>query len=101
MPVRATFVLPLMISHSQGAVRDRPLGAGSRPSPAASARSRAIKLKIGRNYTYRGQRRSFLSASCAAPAGFPGAIFPFARGSFHFADGRKLDTTLTRDCRVR
>ena len=47
------------------------------------------------------QRRSFISASCAAPAGFPGAIFPFARGTFHFADGTQVDTTLTRDCRVR
>ena len=48
-----------------------------------------IDLTIGRNYTYRGQRRSFISASCPAPAGFPGAIFSLARGSFYFADGKK------------
>jgi hypothetical protein len=60
-----------------------------------------IDLRIGRNYTYRGQQHSFLSASCPAPAGFPGAIFSLARGSFFFADGRKLETTLTRTCRVR
>ena len=60
-----------------------------------------IDLTIGRNYTYRGQRRSFISASCPAPAGFPGAIFSLARGSFYFADGKKIETTLARDCRVR
>jgi hypothetical protein len=60
-----------------------------------------IQLKIGREYNYRGQRRSFLSASCAAPAGFPQAIFNFARGDFHFADGKTISTVLTRQCRVR
>jgi hypothetical protein len=60
-----------------------------------------IDLKIGRRYRYRGLPRSLLSASCAAPAGFPGAIFNFAKGSFSFANGQRLTTTLTRDCRVR
>lgn len=60
-----------------------------------------IDLTIGRSYSYRGERLSFLSASCSAPAGFSGAIFSLARGSFFFADGRQIDTTLTRNCRVR
>jgi hypothetical protein len=60
-----------------------------------------ISLSFGRHYDYRGRRLSFLSAACAAPSGFPGAIFPFARGSFLFADGRRLTSTAVRDCRVR
>ena len=60
-----------------------------------------IDLEIGRRYRYRGLPRSLLSASCAAPAGFPGAIFNFAKGSFSFANGQRLTTTLTRDCQVR
>ncbi len=48
-----------------------------------------IDLTIGRTYNYRGQRRSFISASCAAPSGFTVGIFPLARGTFFFADGRK------------
>jgi len=60
-----------------------------------------LQLRIGRNYTYRGKRRSYLSAACAAPAGFPGALFSFARGTFTFAGGRTLHTVLTRNCKVR
>jgi hypothetical protein len=61
----------------------------------------AIELKMFRTYRYRGARRSFLSAGCPAPAGFPGAVFPLARTSFGFAGGTELGATLTRSCRVR
>jgi hypothetical protein len=60
-----------------------------------------ISLNLHRDFTYRGRPRSYLSAACAAPAGFPGATFPFARASMAFADGRTLASTLTRSCRVR
>ena len=32
-----------------------------------------VNLTFGRRYVYQGEQRSFLSARCAAPAGFPGA----------------------------
>jgi hypothetical protein len=100
-PVRTTFVLPLTISHRSSDLFGTVLSARI-PSLAGGLGSvTQIDLTIGRNYTYRGRLHSFISASCPAPAGFPGAIFSFARGSFYFADGRKLDTTLSRDCRVR
>ncbi|HEY4778446.1 MAG TPA: hypothetical protein VIH47_02500 [Solirubrobacterales bacterium] len=60
-----------------------------------------ISLSLHRNFTYKGRRRSYLSAACEAPAGFPGASFPFAHASMGFADGRTLSSTLTRSCRVR
>jgi hypothetical protein len=62
---------------------------------------RRINLSLHRNFTYRGQSRSYLSAACDAPAGFPGATFPFAHASMTFADGRTLSSVLTRSCRVR
>jgi hypothetical protein len=62
---------------------------------------RRISLELHRNFTFRGERRSYLSAACDAPAGFPGASFPFARASMSFADGRTLSSTLTRSCKVR
>jgi hypothetical protein len=100
-PARAAFVLPMIISHRPDGRYGTVLSAKI-PTLAGGVGSIAeIDLKIGRNYTYRGQRRSFISASCAAPTGFPGAVFSFARGNFYFADGRKLETTLERDCRVR
>jgi hypothetical protein len=60
-----------------------------------------IALSLHRDFTYRGRPRSYLSAACDAPAGFPGAVFPFARASMTFADGRTLASILTRSCRVR
>ena len=62
---------------------------------------RRISLSLHRNFTYKGQRRSYLSAACDAPAGFPGATFPFAHASMRFADGRTLSSILTRSCKVR
>jgi hypothetical protein len=59
-----------------------------------------IYLKLFRRYVFHGERRSYISAACAAPAGFSGATFPFALAAMKFADGRQLSSTLTRTCRV-
>jgi hypothetical protein len=61
----------------------------------------AIEMELGRSFSYRGTRHSYVSAACPAPAGFPGASFPLARTSFRFADGTEMRATLTRDCTVR
>lgn len=58
-------------------------------------------MELRRTYSYRGKRRSFVSAGCPAPDGFPGAVYPFARGVFEFAGGRRITSTLIRDCKVR
>lgn len=60
-----------------------------------------FSMRLRRTYVYRGKRRSFVSAGCPAPAGFPGAVYPFARGTFEFADGRRVTSTLIRDCKVK
>lgn len=60
-----------------------------------------FEMKLRRIYKYRGERHSFISAGCAAPAGFPGAVYPFARANFGFDGGRRVTTTLVRDCTVR
>ena len=62
---------------------------------------KSISLHLHRLYTYRGKRRSYLSADCPAPAGFPGAVFPLAHASMSFADGVTLSSTVIRSCRVR
>jgi hypothetical protein len=60
----------------------------------------SISLRLHRRFVYRGQQHSYLSASCAAPLGFSRALFPFARTSMTFSDGRVLASTLTRSCTV-
>ncbi len=100
-PVRAAFVLPFEISHRRqgryGAVFSTKI-----PELASGlGYVTEIEMRLGRTYTYKGQRRSFLSASCAAPAGFPGGSFALARATFSFANGQQLATGLSRSCRVR
>jgi hypothetical protein len=60
-----------------------------------------VSMRFSRKFRYQGKEYSFLSARCAAPTGFPGAIFSFTKGTFTFAGGKQLTTTLTRDCTVR
>ncbi|HET9593203.1 MAG TPA: hypothetical protein VFP17_09835 [Solirubrobacterales bacterium] len=60
-----------------------------------------ISLNLRRTFVYRGQKHSYLSAACSAPAGFSTATFPFSKVSMTFADGRKLSSVLIRSCRVR
>jgi len=60
-----------------------------------------IDLTFGRRYVFDGERRSFLSAKCAAPPGFPGGIFTLARGTFSFDNGQRISTSLARNCWVR
>jgi len=100
-PVRTTFVLPLKISRQRQGQFGTLLSARIPTLAGGLGSVTAIDLTVGRTYGYRGQRRSFISASCAAPSGFTVGIFPLARGTFSFADGRTLETTLARACRVR
>ena len=60
-----------------------------------------MNLTFGRRYEVDGEQRSFLSARCAAPAGFPGGIFTLARGSFTFSNGQRINSSLSRNCWVR
>jgi hypothetical protein len=100
-PVRATFVLPLTISSTGNDLFGTILSAKIPTLAGGLGSVTKIDLTIGRDYSYRGHHLSFVSASCPAPAGFPGASFSLARGSFYFAGGTKLETTLSRNCHVR
>jgi hypothetical protein len=60
-----------------------------------------VSLTLKRSFEYRGKSRSYLSAGCPAPKGFPGASFTFARASFAFEGGKTLTSRMTRDCKVR
>ncbi len=61
---------------------------------------KSISLSLHRLYSYRGKRRSYLSASCSAPNGFSVAAFPLARASMTFEGGTTLTSILTRSCKV-
>jgi DNA-binding beta-propeller fold protein YncE len=60
-----------------------------------------LRMSLRRRFSYNGHSRSFLSAGCPAPAGFPSAAFPLAKTSFAFAGNLTLDAVLTRTCKAR
>lgn len=101
VPVRFTLVVPLVIGHRKEGDFGTVLRARIPKVASGLGSVTEIELEIGRRYSFRGQRRSYASAACGAPAGFPGAVFPFARASFRFEAHREIRTTLVRDCRVR
>jgi hypothetical protein len=100
-PAQVTLVLPFKVIRQNAGAFGTVLSAQIPKIAGELGYVTDISLEIGRRYRYRGLPRSLLSASCAAPAGFPGAIFNFAKGSFSFANGQRLTTTLTRNCQVR
>jgi hypothetical protein len=99
-PIRLTLVIPIRISPHAGQF-GTVLTTTVPKLAGGSASITQLKLKIGRQFSAGGERRSYLSAACAAAPGFPGAVFPFARSSFSFSDGRTLHTVLSRNCQVR
>lgn len=100
-PVEATVVLIFKISHPDRGRYGTVLTTRIPRIAADLGYVTDLSLVFGRRYRHRGEARSFLSARCAAPAGFPGTLFNFAKGSFSFANGQTVTTALVRDCLVR
>lgn len=67
----------------------------------AWGRLTGLQMTLRRDYSHRAKKRSFLSAGCPAPKGFPGAVFSLARTEFSFDGGRKLRLTLASQCKAR
>ena len=97
-PVPTSFTLPFVIGKSRGLFATTLTAT----LPAADGNFvTAIDLALFRSFTYRGRKRSYASAGCPALKGFPGASFTFAKVSYAFVGGQKLNSTLTRSCRAR
>jgi len=99
-PAPTTSVIPFTIRRSKGLYRTVLKGT----VPLGLTRwgyLKRITLRLHRNYTFRGERRTYLSAPCPAPKGLSRATFPFAFTAMKFVDGRELSAKLTRSCRAR
>jgi hypothetical protein len=59
-----------------------------------------FEMTFHRIYGYRGRTRSFISASCPAPAGIGTAPFRAARGTYFLGGGRQLTRVVGGSCRV-
>lgn len=99
-PIALTFVLVFSVERLAGTY-------GTRLVAVVPKRTRRVahvtsfSLRLRRNYEVAGERRSYLSAGCPAPAGFPGATFPLVRAAYSFDGGTNLSSTLVRTCHAR
>jgi hypothetical protein len=98
-PAPTSVTLPFMISRAGGAFATR-LTASLPQVTSEWGYVTGLEMKLQRRFVEGGKRRSFISAGCPAPEGFPGAVFPLARASYDFAGGATLGSTLVRNCRV-
>jgi hypothetical protein len=99
-PAPLTFVLAFSIGRAHGTFGTR-LVATVPPKTRRTAHITSFTLRLHRTYTTDGERRSYLSAGCPAPAGFPSATFPLVRTSYGFEGEKTVSDTLVRTCQVR
>jgi hypothetical protein len=93
-------VVPFLIRPGSGRfgtalVTDLPAALGPWPHFAH------FEITLSRRYSYRGQSRSYLSASCPIPPRFTAGFFSFARTTLTLAGGRTVGTGIARGCRAR
>jgi DNA-binding beta-propeller fold protein YncE len=99
-PAPTSYVLPFLIRSSHGTYGNV-LEASLPQATGDWGYVTGLRMTLRRRFSYRGARRSYLSAGCPAPSGFPGAVFPLARTSFVFAGGMTLASVLDRSCRAK
>lgn len=97
-PVPTSFTLPFVIGKAKG---DFATTLTATIPPAEGNFITGLELTLKRSYSFKGKQRSYVSAGCPAPKGFPGASFSFAKASYAFVGGKRLSSTLTRSCKAR
>jgi hypothetical protein len=99
-PAPTSTVLPFLLRNSHGTYGTT-LEASLPQATGNWGYVTGLRLNLRRSFSYRGHSRSFLSAGCPAPPGFPSAAFPLAKTSFAFADNLTIRAVLTRTCKAR
>jgi DNA-binding beta-propeller fold protein YncE len=99
-PVPTSFTFPFELRPSKGTY-GTVLRAKLPQATGDSGYITGLSMNLGRNFSFKGKRHSYLTASCPAPKGFSKAVFPLAHAGFFFKGGRRLGSTLVRSCGVR
>jgi hypothetical protein len=100
-PFAASFVIVFKVSKEKKGTYATTLSATLPANLRAWGNLTEVNMRLARNYSFKGQKRSFLSAGCPAPKGFGAAPFPLARTSFTFSGAPQVSQTLTETCKVR
>jgi DNA-binding beta-propeller fold protein YncE len=99
-PFATSFVIVFEIRRLSGGEYGTALEADLPEALGSWGNLTGLRMTLSRRYTFRGERRSYLSAGCPAPKGFGAADFPLARASFGFEGGTELSSTFTSTCKV-
>lgn len=100
-PFSTSFVIVFELRRKRGGRYGTTLFARIPRSMDSWGRLTALQMTLGRTYRAAGKRRSYVSAGCPAPKGFPGALFPLARTTFAFKGGKRIASTLISECKTR
>lgn len=95
-----TYVIIFVVKKTKGAFGTS-LVADVPPIASGTGYISAFDLLLKRRYTLRGEKRSYVSASCPLPSGVNIASFSFARSTYAFEDGTKVSSVLRRECKAR
>jgi hypothetical protein len=96
-PAPLTFVLAFAIGRAHGTFGTR-LVATVPAKTRHTAHITDFSLTLHRDYSVDGERRSYLSAGCPAPEGFPSSTFPLVRTTYGFVGEKTVSDTLVRTC---
>jgi hypothetical protein len=96
-PVPTSYTLPFVIDRTSSGHWGTTLSASLPGFTSQWGYVTGIAIYLG----HAAGSRSYLTASCPAPTGFPGATFPLARASLSFVGRKPIAQTLTRSCKAR
>lgn len=96
-PVPTSYTLPFLIGRSSRGGWGATLSAKLPRFTSKWGYVTGIAIYLGRV----SRSRSYLTASCPAPAGFSGATFSLARATLSFAGRGPISQTLVRNCKAR
>jgi hypothetical protein len=99
-PAPLTFILAFSLGRAHGTFGTR-LVATVPAKTRRTAHITSFSLRLHRIYEAGGERRSYLSAGCPAPVGFPSASFPLVHAAYGFVGEQTVSDTLFRTCRAR
>lgn len=100
-PFANSFVIVFDISRSKRGAYGTTLSASLPANLRAWGNLTQVEMSLARSYRHRGERRSFLSASCPTPRNINLTLFRLAKTQFSFTGGTDVSSTLTETCKVR
>jgi hypothetical protein len=100
-PFATSFLIAFQITSARHGAYGTALTADLAKALGGKRSLTGLEMTLSRRYSYKGKPRSYVSAGCPAPKGFPGATYPLARTSFSFASGASLTAVINRSCKAK